>query len=220
MRKYLLLGLLVGLMVFPFSVQPQVVVLRRGAGGGGGSFPVNGVLDNFNRTDQGPPPSASWSARIFTTDTQFKVASNVLIQDANGAGNYWNTSFNANQEAYITGITGLADGTEIWMRIAGPDTAGVDGYVINIYSGASGVRVFRIDDGSYTQLGATISQSFTNGDSFGAAMSGDTITIYYKVGAGAWASIGTRTDATYTAGGFIGVRAEVLAGDDFGGGSL
>jgi hypothetical protein len=56
-------------------------------------------------------------------------------------------------------------------------------------------------------------------------MIGSTITVYYKVGAGAWNSIGTRTDSTYTGSGYIGLWADCGTAnsgkfDDLKGGTL
>jgi hypothetical protein len=80
-----------------------------------------------------------------------------------------------------------------------------------------------MDNRVYTRLGATESQTITNGDSCGLTIIGGTLQMYYKVGAGAWTAKGTgRTDGTYSAAGYIGMglNTDAQACDDFGGGTI
>lgn len=70
-------------------------------------FPVTSVLDNFNRSAVGPPPSASWTTGLGRS-WGFKVnASNQMVAEAT-TGNeeyaqYYNVAtYGPNCEVYIT----------------------------------------------------------------------------------------------------------------------
>ena len=59
------------------------------------AFPMTSVLDNFNRSDEGPPPRTNgtqWTG----SDTHFGVVSNVAEPPGSAnsdlVANYWDTS--------------------------------------------------------------------------------------------------------------------------------
>lgn len=189
------------------------------------AFPTTSVLDNFNRTNEGPPPSASWSGPVFSGHGQLKVSSNTCIPD--GAGNkndYWNVAtFGPDSEAFVT-ITskGATAWVDVFVRLASPGTTGVDGYSVEMDSGAATVTHYRIDNGVLTALGSAISQAFSNGDALGLKIVGSTLQAYRQPSGGSWATLGTtRSDSTYTAAGNIGLHAAntSVVMDDFGGGT-
>jgi len=200
-----------------------------------GAYPTTGILDNFNRANEGPPPSASWSDLYgLGADYQLKVVSNQAVPNAldpanDRATNYWNpTTFGPDCEVYCTIATEtLIDIGEIglWVRATGVGSiATVSGYYVEYdrTTGGDHFDVIRVDNEAETQLGASISQELSAGDSFGVSMIGDTITVWYKSGAGAWTNIGERTDSTYQDAGYIGIiwwdsTDGVL--DNFGGGT-
>ncbi len=98
----------------------------------------------------------------------------------------------------------------------------LNGYYLFVNS--TSAKLYRIDSGTNTQLGADFTQTIATGDSFGMSLVGSTITVYFKAAAGSWTSLGTRTDATYSAAGKIGIRGadgtNISLADDFGGGTL
>ena len=191
------------------------------------SFPTTGPLDDFNRANEGPPPSANWSFPAFPGDDGLKIITNVCGPNgASFSNSYWNTPTpSADCEAYAIVSTVTANGHRMWIyaRFASPGTSGVDGYEVGItkQAGTDEVRLHRVDNGSLTQLGATISQEFSGGDGFGIEAIGSTIKAYYGSGGTATTEIGSRTASTYSAAGYIGLEIESTAGrwNDFGGGS-
>lgn len=202
------------------------------------AFPITSILDSFNRANEGPPPSASWGGRLYSSGFQFKVSSNALILE-NGSANgdsktdYWGASFSADQEAYITVSTKSTNVSQypIWfdMRMQTPGTSGLDGYEVAFFpvAGAANdtIQMYRIDNESFTTLGGLITQEVSAGDSVGVSVIGSTITVWYKASAGSWTSLGTQTDATYGSAGYIGIGAADTTSptwvlDNFGGGSI
>lgn len=191
------------------------------------SFPVNGVLDSFNRANEGPPPSANWTTGIDGSTGGFSVDGNAArANNATLSSAYWNVqNFGPDIEVYVT-VAAFAAGSgspRVHWRVLQEGTAGWDGYTLLAYKDTNELFVYRVDNGTQTQLGAAISQTLAAGDSFGVSMTGSTITIYYKVGAGSWTSVGTRSDGTYTGAGKIAMSAfdsTQVAVDNFGGGTL
>ncbi len=190
----------------------------------GCNFPCNAVLDNFDRANQGPPPSSSWGGIIVSGGGGLRVSGNQLSGAVDNTNtSYWNTAFGPDTESYITlSSLGATYGGGLWFRVSAPGQSNLTGYLIFAYNSLEVIRVFRRNsDGSYVQLGADIPQAVSNGDSFGVTMIGSTMTIYYKVGAGPWTNLATRTDSNYLSAGFIGVETadSITALDNFGGGN-
>lgn len=185
------------------------------------TFGLSAVLDNFNRADTGPPPSANWTTVVATG---IAVVSNQLAGAPSGSA-YWNlATFGPNCEVYITQpVVATGASFSIIARWSGP---GSNGYGIRINrpsAGVSSAEMVRIDGGFFTVLGAAVNVANVAGDSFGLSVVGSTLTAYRKAAAGGgWAPLFSRTDATYTDAGYLSVRiqdADVRL-DDFGGGSV
>lgn len=231
MKKYILaLSLVVSVVLLAVPSTPQgVIVIHRTVAAPAASFPTTAVLDDFNRANEGPPPSANWSEiTAISSGSSLVVVSNQLESNlgANRTG-YWNPStFGPDSEVRIkipTKGSGVAS-TRLYLRLNNPTNAGTVTSYLAIATPSGSIYFYRIDGGpTYVQLGGTISQTVTDGDSFGASIVGSTFTIYYKVGAGAWAALDTRTDATYSGAGYLGVGIDQSVSgdvklDDFGGG--
>lgn len=194
----------------------------------GASFPVNGVLDTFNRANANPL-DGSWTQGIQgALDGDLKIVSNKLLQASAGVTDVgrasWNTSFNADQEAYLT-IDTRAGGAihEVWFRLDNAGAAGITGYKVEARTNDNDVRAIRYDNSLTGTVIATIGQTLSDGDAFGANVVGSLGTVYYKVGAGAWTSIGTFDASVYTNAGKIGVgvgTSGTETADDFGGGNV
>ena len=195
------------------------------------AFPTTGVLDDFNRANEGPPPSASWTD-TWLTGSGLTVNTN---QCATNGGttlkdSYWNVStFGPDAEAFVTIATiPTTDGDSIRLgiRLAQPGATTVDGYLAMWQwiagAGADRVRLFRLDNGAATELGTGVDLNMSAGDKLGMETIGSTIKVYTKSGAGAWTERRSETDATYSAAGFIGLQfiRTVFRCDDFGGGTV
>lgn len=186
-----------------------------------GDFPSNGILDNFNRSNEGPPPSSNWTTGWRPSATGFQVDGNAVVGSVAGDNNtYWNTTFGPNCEVYAIMVNNGSSGTYrgISARLINVGTSNVSGYEIVVFGDQLFIQ--RIDNNAHTTLGAAINQTFTIGDSVGMKIVDSTITAYYKVGVGAWIEMGSRTDSTYSGAGKIGLRSENMYWDDFGGGNL
>jgi hypothetical protein len=194
------------------------------------TFPTCGILDNFNRTNEGPPPSASWNTG--STDS-FKVVSNTCVpNEAYGSGNYWLTSLGPDIEAYITIKTALnanADYFTLGVRTTDGATPIETGYVIRYtkLAGTDTLVLGRIDSSVLTAL-ATYNQEISANDSIGISAIGNILTAYYKASGGSWTTLGTydiTSDATkYTTAGYIAINdyeiTNAIVLDDFGGGTV
>jgi hypothetical protein len=196
------------------------------------AFPINGVIDDFNRANVGPPPSSNWTLPPgVTTANGPKVSSNACITGAatsqGGVPAFWNpTMFTADCEAYLTYTTQIAgDPVELYLRRDSFSIITFNCYSLQIFGSTTNVIfVNKYVNGSPTNLGGvgTVpSPSIANGDKFGLEVVGNKITAYRKVGAGLWTSLVSYTDSTITEPGYAGflVSSPGQVIDDFGGGS-
>jgi len=187
------------------------------------AFPITPIIDDFNRANEGPPPSASWGT---AHGAGLKVVSNAVT--ANAASNSDNIGYRNDRtyqdcECYITMVDTIGNSWfEVWVRLSTPGDTTICGYAVATDQTNNTLRYFRVDNASYTELGTSEPQTISDGDSLGVSIIGNTIQAYYKVGAGAWNAIGTaRVDSTYTSG-YLGlnVAGSSISGDNFGGGAL
>jgi len=180
------------------------------------------VLDNFNRSNTGPPPSASWDYPVASGEGGLKVVSNALAPNARNTpcSGYWKTAFGAPCEVYAT-ISNNAGIFELYCRLSDVETSAQDGYGIYL-DPSNGVVIFKIINGTYTQLGDAVSATISNGHKYGLTAIGTTLTLWRDTGSG-WSSVTTRTDSSITAGGYVGALIYSASGtarlDDFGGGT-
>ena len=187
------------------------------------AFPTTGVLDNFNRSNEGPPPSASWSTP--TGANGLEVVSNVCPADTSPGWGIWNPgTFGAASEAHCKANVAIADGKYLNLLVRGADTGALnttDGYYAKAHESFGGkFYIYRLDNGASTQLGATVEQTVSAGDYIGIEAIGTAIKGYYKASGGSWAEIASRTSDTYSAAGYIGLAVYFGSADDFGGGTV
>lgn len=190
------------------------------------AFPVNGVFDDFNRADS-TDVGANWSA--FAAYAALRILSNA-VACASGqptGGEYWSAAtFGPDTEFYldIVGPTTANQTYAMWARVTTP-TGSYDAYETEVVfsAGTDEVFIYRFDNASATQLGATISQDFAAGESLGLEVIGTTIAVYRKSG-GSWAQLGTRSDATYGTAGHVAMYHDDQGNDsgydNAGGGTL
>jgi hypothetical protein len=194
-------------------------------GGAAPTFPNKGIIDNFNRANQGSAgggPGLSWAGSWGTNGWQ--VLSNQAVNLKGGwDGIFWNKATPADQEAYVT-IAGLgaAGGLlQIWVR---RDNVADTGYYLQLapVAGANDqLSLFRRIASADVQLGATdASKEFAVGDSVGLQVAGSTLTVWYKPSAGSWAQVFTQTNTEITAANYVGLYSNVVGWiiDNYGGG--
>jgi hypothetical protein len=192
------------------------------------AFPETGVLDSFNRADEDPLGNGNWSYPLYTdAASALRIVGQVLSgRLAADCSSYWSAAtFGPNCEVYATlgAIYNLVP-INLLARVTNPNSGSLEGFAL-VAIPNTGIRVEDASDGSL--IGSVISQTISSGDSYGMSIVGNTLTVYYKVGAGAWASIATRDVTGYaaTGAGYLGAYIGPQAGgsltlDNFGGGTL
>src|SRR5512139_3914486 len=183
------------------------------------AFPTTPVLDDFNRANEGPPPSASWAT---FTGSGHKVLSNAMVPAAADVSlSRRGTSFGAEAEIFATIATWPAQ-VDLFIKLSGT-YATRTGYQVN--ANGSSTQIYKVVGGTPTQLGATdASVTWGNGDAIGFAYVGSTLTVYRRPsGSTTWAVVTTRTDTALQGNtGYIGIETvnnSTYVIDDFGGGT-
>ena len=189
-------------------------------------FPTTAVLDNFNRANTGPPPSANWVNEL---GSGFKVVNTVVVPDTYGNkqdhGSTWNTPFGADQEAYFTfksfPTTGNGGETCVMLRLQTANSSTANRYEVCAFYSPAGndtVQIWKQVNANWTKTyERSIGRDFTAGDIFGASIIGSVIKIYLN------GSVVASTAAPdITGSGYIGIASYHLSSgtyDDFGGGN-
>lgn len=179
------------------------------------AFPTTPVIDDFNRADTGPPPSASWTT--YSTYAGHKVVSNQLQASANNSWSHYTAQdFGPDCEVFVTCVT--ASPGAFMPTLRATDIGGVgteDSYIFYIATGTGGI--YRDDNEVSTLLGSTFSCSLTTNDQVGLSAVGTTLSAY-KNGV----LLSTSSDTTYQSAGKIGLYNQISGdtSDDFGGGTI
>jgi hypothetical protein len=199
--------------------------------------PQNAVLDNFNRSNQSPIAGNWVNSSIISSNASLgcKVVSNTLTSNVSSSpeGCYYNQSFGADQEVFVTIVNGSTLDTGLNQRVFfclhdNPGTATVDGYALEIQKitgGSDHFELARMSNGSFglTEIGAQVPVEFVDNDKVLVQHYSDgTMNVYRNSGTG-WALAFTRNDATYDCtNSYLGIRPTVTDNffDDFGGGNL
>ncbi|MCS6297178.1 MAG: SGNH/GDSL hydrolase family protein [Nitrospira sp.] len=189
------------------------------------AFPRTIIRDTFTRANESP--ATGWTQITHFSSVVHQIVSNAL--KANAGSSVFDSYFTSvgacgpNCEVYAKWSV---KGPNQWvtLRVANPGAA-TDGYYIEIVDhgggGADELNVYRFDNSANTLVGAQVLLTFNAGDELGARMIGDTIEVFIN-----GILIATRTDATYSAAGFIGCGGISNAGNTapqatyFGGGTL
>jgi hypothetical protein len=144
------------------------------------------ITDDFNRADAGDL-GANWTELV----DGLKVASNrcaAVNDNVYQPAYYSGSSWGSDQSAQVTLGASFTDAGPVIN--AGPG----NNYYMGMASASAGMRIYRVDSGSFTLLDG-IGGSVTTGDLIKLGRSGGTVT-YYKNGV----SQGSVSDSTYTGG--------------------
>lgn len=188
------------------------------------AFPTTPILDDFNRADEGPPPSASWSFPITTNaGNGLGVSSNHLVPLPSNAESWYQVAYGGkHQEVYID-ITdkSTAGVISLFVCIANPEQDNTaDGYKVSVDIATQVGTIYRLDNAVATTLGSSFSFNPSNGDSIGIDANTTSIRYMTKT-SGVWSEVASRSENTYR-GGYLGVgiggSLQVL--DNFGGGTV
>lgn len=184
------------------------------------AFPTTGILDTFDRANEGPPPSASWTGGFGAGQTNLmKVISNQAGETDGPANAYWNPStFGPDSEVYSTLPIVFFATVYLFARIINLGAGTLDGYTA--YWEPNTAYFVRWDNDVLTILGANESVTLAINDKFGFEIVGSTLSIYKNTGS--WALVNTRSDPTYSSAGNIGMGTDTpqTRFDDFGGGTV
>lgn len=204
---------------------PGQIVLPGGVGG------PSALLDDFNRADEGPPPSANWlRSRLAVIDGGGMAVVSLTAQGTAGSKQndcFWTQLFGPDMEAYFTVVDKAAGAVRIpyvGLRIQNPTLDAIRGYYATFLNDGEW-QCYRYDSSSSATMLGNGALTMNNGDSFKGSIVGDLITLYRKPAGGAWGSVGMVTDATYSGNGYISLgtyetAAPAIALDDFGGGTV
>lgn len=187
-------------------------------------FPITPSLDNFNRADVGPPPSANWGI-IVSTAAEFQVVSNKAKIPVGGSGSdAWLPTGNIkNGEVWgVQGALASAGSLSLYNRMSPLNSPTYFGYSLRCISGALQYRRFDGDSSTFVQL-ATDATSPAVGDIFGIRIVNNNHTIFrIPIGTGIPEVVFTAVDSTYPSG-YIGMAVgtdTVASWDEIGGGEV
>lgn len=191
------------------------------------SFPTTSVLDDFNRANTGPPPSASWTNWL---TGGLKVVSNQLApNNLFDNGGYWTSDIGNNAEAYLTLSTIIA-GTYTAVIVRGnPTGTGFDGtyYGVGYIESTKQMKITYMNGTSESDIGGpwTIA-TLVNGDKIGARARGTTLEAWYYHSS-VWTKAGEITHSALVGSSNKKIGVYLYANntstprmDDFGGGAV
>lgn len=190
------------------------------------AFPSTSVLDDFNRANNTSSLGANWSSPIESGFSSFGILSNQAYPAGGFRDNYWNTSYVADQEVFVTvaalnDITGFA---RIFARLNTPGGSAYNGYALELARSAPPTsKLHKFVAGAQTDISGGTTATIAAGDSLGIACSGSNISHWHKPAAGSWTLIQTVVDSSITGGGFLGLHTRddtLVRWEDFGGGTI
>jgi hypothetical protein len=191
------------------------------------------ILDTFTGADQNPI-AGNWTASMPSGSALpgLRRVSNQLAAPAGAAvaASEYTTAFGADCEVYATlAALGTPDTATAYIfarkAVAGGPDANFDNYMVKFFNsagaGIDGLWLVRDDDGSDTNLTTQYLFEAAVGDVIGLRCIGTTITGWFRQGA-VTTTFGSVTDATYSAGGYLGAVLfdDGVRFDDFGGGTV
>lgn len=186
-------------------------------------FPSTPILDDFNRANEGPPPSASW-AQIPGEIRGLAVITLQCAPDTpppfNSGTAYWLAVSGPDVEWYYT-IASLADTNEDELIVdADPAFPDDTGFALGVRRNDTEGDILRIVDQVAASTLVSIPITFVEGDSFGIRVRGMTVEGYQKHVAGTWILVASGTAITTPVAGNV-LLYSIINGaiDDFGGGN-
>jgi len=195
------------------------------------AFPTTSILSSFTGADEDPiSEGGAWGATGIRTSTSpgRKVSGEFARAAAvtTGFDGIWNTSFAADQEAFVTYsvLSGSGSRPVVYARIQNEGTSSVVAYNFGYVQAAGTWRFFRLNNLTFTQVGGDhAGADLAAGDSFGISVIGTTLEGWFKAAGGSWVSLGTETDTNIAGAGKIGIQLQNnlnMRVDEFGGGEI
>jgi len=188
------------------------------------AFDTATLRDDFNRANEGPPPSSSWTTAVrgATLDPSgLIVSTNTLGKTNSPTGNgsaFWNVE-TFGPDTWVT--ADCPDCTTagiiiLFVRLQSAGTSGADGYACRWSPDTPLLFIQRLDNGTLTTL-ASNSTDVNDGAKLGCEVIGSNIKAWVDTGSG-WTEALSTIDTTYTAAGHVGVlmSANTAFLDNFG----
>lgn len=187
------------------------------------AFPTTGILDNFNRADEAPvSDGGKWSFPAFSGDRQMNLVSNALTTTSSWCSEWRNNAnYGPDVEVFLDVPNKPAGGNavELLARLVnGPGTAALDGYLLDVVANTGAWTLWRIDNNTQSLM-ASGTQAWNSGDGIGLEIIG-TMIKGKRRSAGVWSDVVTTSESSYTAAGRIGLAANGMTVDNFGGGTV
>lgn len=197
------------------------------------AFPTTSVLTTFTGPNEEPLSEGGlWNStmRIVVAAVQpCRLVSNTVgVSSTVTVGvseSLWDTSYAENQEVFAT-ISAIDPtiGFSVHTRVQNERTSSAQALQFGYSPDLGVVRFFRMtNNGTFTQIGSSITQTLSVGDAIGLHVQGTTLEGWVRV-AGTWNKVGQETDSVISGPGKLGISLNGGPGiltrlDDFGGGA-
>lgn len=195
---------------------------------GSGSLPAFGgsaLLDDFNRADGGlgsgwvsPAVGDAGTARIVASEYQGSASAQTSA--------LWNGFSAADEEVFykLAALSAAGDHVKLYVRADVATAGATSNYQLRVTQSTGTWEVRKTVAGTASTV-ATFTRAMAAGDSLGFRAVGTTLEAWYKSAAGSWTLVGTTTDSSVTAAGYIGIGMGFGITiephvDDFGGGTV
>ncbi len=186
------------------------------------TFPTTPVLDTFSQS--AGALSSNWQSPGLQDAGTVSVASSGQTVSSGGAASaIWKaTSFGANQEAYMTVpvLPVAGDFFQLGGRVSSLSGSNVSLYFVRVTPSKNLWDLRKKLNGANSTSIQTFTAPFAAGDSAGLQLNGSTITAWHE-SAGSWTPVGSVTDTSITAGGYVvfTLGDSTMRGGAFGGGN-
>lgn len=175
---------------------------------------TNEVKDNFNRANEGPPPSAIWTTGVLGGAAGLRVVGNELVADAaNGSGYLNNANYGPDTGVYVTrrNAPSAGQGIKLYARLT--PGASANGYELHVREQAASVEFIfgKYVSGTYSQIGSMVTSSGApaSGHKYAFLLLGNRLSALRDAGAGQGpVEVGSVTDNSHSAAGRVGVLIE------------
>lgn len=187
-------------------------------------MPEPRLRDNFNRSNEGPPPSNDWGPVVSVGDAAAEVTSNTASGDTGTWSQLWDTLLASDQDVEVTISTpaGSSNYTHLYARIEHPDSAQTSGYQLQLHQDATGGTdawsIRRIDDGSITSLATNSTGQIASAGLRMRLVARASLLIGYALVGGVWVEQVHATDTHYAplnSGAGLGASGSAARLDDF-----
>lgn len=175
--------------------------------------------DNFDRANEGPPPSSSWVNVI----NGLKVVGNECKGNAGSAQNnvsFWNEVLPADVEVRVrvSAKGGTNQYMSIYARMTTTSSSTMDGYAARLdpKSGTDQVSIYRITNGTPTLISNVATYEMGGDEDWRFRLSGNDLSVDRWDG-DEWITVVSVADGTYSGGGYVGLGIVHTTGvlDDF-----